>query len=169
MIWTSPIFCNRFNFQETISFYELFKLLPHCPASGCVIFFSSSLYSSYRSLSDIRTLSWLLFPPLILCIIVYNYILYKLIQCVNCLLATRVPLRNFACRSYLYRHLSVLTETTNRIGKIDNDRTRYRLFNFTEEIFLLRILPVTILERFTFVLTATKWSTLLQCTNNALL
>lgn len=168
MIWTSPIFCNRFNFQETISFYELFKLLPHCPASGCVIFFSSSLYSSYRSLSDIRTLSWLLFPPLILCIIVYNYILYKLIQCVNAG-NIRAPLRNFARRSYLYRHLSVLTETTNRIGKIDNDRIRYRLFNFTEEIFLLRILPVTILERFTFVLTATKWSTLLQCTNNALL
>lgn len=121
MIWTSPIFRNRFNFQETISFYELFKLLPHCPASGRVIFFSSCLCSSYRSLSDIRTLSWLLYPPLILCVIIYNYILYKLIQCVN-VGNIRAPLRNFACRSYLYRHLSVLTETTNRIGKIDNDR-----------------------------------------------
>lgn len=32
----------------------------------------------------------------------------------------RAPLRNFIYRSYFYRHLSVSTETTNRIGKIDN-------------------------------------------------
>lgn len=58
----------------------------------------------------------------------------------------RAPLRNFVYRSYFYRHLSVLTETTSRIGKIDNARICYRIFHFTEEIFSLRVLPVTILE-----------------------
>lgn len=50
-------------------------------------------------------------------------------QCVNAG-NIRAPLRNFVYRSYLYRHLSVLMETTNRIGKIDNARIYYYIIEY---------------------------------------
>lgn len=124
-------FCNHFNFQEVISFYELFKLSLIVLHLDTLYFFPLRyLYSSYQSLSDIRIIL-ITFSTFN---IMYNsyivlYSLYKVTQCVNAD-NIRAPLRNFVYRSYLYRHLSVLMETTNRIGKIDNARIYYWVISF---------------------------------------
>lgn len=161
----NPIFfSNRFNFQEVITFYELFKLLPHCPASGYVIFFFSSLFMFILSIS-FRYPHYpdYFFPTLILRVIVYNYIV-----CINWLDAltlvtfarhfeTLFTVRTFTDISLFQRKLQIASVKSIMLKYISSYRKNIFITNFT------------ILERFTFVLTATKWSTLLQCTNNALL